>query len=93
MVSGTLKRITDRIVSHGTDISNVYEFIHFIYKYTKIKLHCITEEEIEAISKIFPGNIPMLKGIRCLYQLITEREWGFLHYRDLNCFCEIENRH
>ncbi|XP_042907124.1 uncharacterized protein [Parasteatoda tepidariorum] len=88
-IGGTLKRIADRIVACGTDITDVHQFIHCVRKSTEIKLFCVTEEEIEAISKTLPEKIPMLKGTRSLHQLIVEKKGGYLRYRDISCFCGV----
>lgn len=60
---------------------------------SKIKLFCITEEEIEAISKTLPQDTPVLKETRCSHHLITEREGEFLSFwGDLSCFCWMQSR-
>lgn len=63
----------------------------FVHKSTNIQLYHITKEEIGAISKTIPANIPVLKGTRHLHQLIMETEGRFLRYRDISCFYGVKS--
>ncbi|CAH0558569.1 unnamed protein product [Brassicogethes aeneus] len=86
-IGGFLKRTADQLVARGTDISDATNFYLTLKNVSKVRLHLITNEDIEQSSKQIPEHILPLLGTMKVHQVFTE-EVGVLKYRNLSCFCQ-----
>ncbi|CAK1583097.1 unnamed protein product [Parnassius mnemosyne] len=85
-VGGFLKRTADQLVARGQDIADASMFYSALKDISKIKMHFITDEDINIWSMEIPDNVLPLPGTMKVHQVFTE-EKGVLKYRDLSCFC------
>ena len=86
-IGGSVKRILDRQVCYGRDItsaSDVYDILKEFCKATKV--FYISDSEINAISSMLPQNLLTLKGTMQLHQVITN-DMHTVNFRDVSCFC------
>lgn len=86
-IGGFLKRTADQLVARGRDISDATNFYFALKDVSKVRLHLITNENIEQSSNLIPENIVPLVGTMKVHQVFTE-EAGVLKYRNLSCFCQ-----
>ena len=86
-IGGTLKRIADQEVDHGTVISTAEDFISVLSQKTVIKLFTVSEVNIDSVCHMIPAGIKPIKGTMKLHQ-IQFIERGIISVRNFSCFCQ-----
>ncbi|XP_035444273.2 uncharacterized protein LOC118277191 isoform X1 [Spodoptera frugiperda] len=87
-IGGSVKRVLDRKVCHGfdiTDAKDAYDILKQCLKVTKVFL--VPDSAITDMTHILPKNIQPLKGTLQVHQIMTQDE-NIIQFRDVSCFCE-----
>lgn len=88
-IGGTVKRVLDKQVCFGRDVSDAKEAFEILKNTMKvIKIFYIEDEAIDKISFMLPNTILPLKGTFEVHQIIVEaRQDLFGKHRKISCFC------
>lgn len=80
-IGGYLKRTADDLVARGEDISCAEKFYTVMKDLSKIKLHLISSNNIESISKQIPPKIQPLPGTKDVHQIFSTSRGEFKYRR------------
>lgn len=91
-VGGTCKRIADKVVASGTDVTNINELAKALDEHCPgIKIFMINEEEIQTQKNIIEKNRTLIKpfvGTLKVHQVRGNASTGpKLYMKNLSCFC------
>ncbi len=86
-VGAAVKRRADAIVSSGKDITNCADLMQNLSNQeSKTRLLTVNAIDIEAVDKMLGPNIPIIKGIMKIHQVICITR-GVIEHRELSCLC------
>lgn len=88
-IGGTVKCMCDRTVGFGQDILSAQDVINTVVsnRDSKVNMYLISQEEIEKIDSVLPGNLKPAPNSNKIHQLIwnsSEKHKLFLNY--LSCY-------
>lgn len=87
-IGGVLKRLLDRYVAYGADISDANAAFKLLQDKSSITLYYITDHDIAIIKEFNPMNhISQLTGTMMLHQIISTEDVNKIKYRHISCFC------
>ncbi|KAF6203482.1 hypothetical protein GE061_001813 [Apolygus lucorum] len=73
-VGGAMKRLLDKAVSCGLDISDFTSFVRILQEKSRnVSLYVISSEEIDGMASNIPKVIPGFKGTMKVYQVVYHR--------------------
>ncbi|CAH0555183.1 unnamed protein product [Brassicogethes aeneus] len=87
-IGGCIKRIADRLVAHGQDITSVDDLVGVIKRnIKKVTVNSVSKESIEADDDLLPNNVLRFKGTMQTHQVIWNSDQSnILQFRRLSCF-------
>ncbi|CAH0559371.1 unnamed protein product [Brassicogethes aeneus] len=89
-IGGTIKRLADRKILHGSDISSAQEFADIVKRSTKIGIFVIDKDVIQAAKEEIPKLLCKFNKIGQAYQIAWNVDGAYAKYdtRSLSCkFC------
>lgn len=83
-VGGAIKRSADEYVNHGNDIRSASDLVQVLGVKSSSMLIEVTNSEVEEMKKLLPTDLPALKGIMGVRQVVYIK--GAMYCRRLSCF-------
>lgn len=84
LVGAAVKRSVDEYVNHGNDIRSARDLGQVLGVNSSSMLMEVSNSEVQEMKKLLPPNLPALKGIMGVRQLVYIK--GEMYCRSLSCF-------